>query len=389
MQTGELVGTQQPISNWDLAFDMMSNRTAAIWNNPLTTKAWNSRKSTASWATISYADTLNCLPPNEVFNMDTAWTIGSFNRTGYPVAANPFNYGWGTYSTVTHNVYGDSVFILKKGNAYKKVMVDSLDGFAYNWKIKIADMDGANQQLVTINKLPNFSNRIFAYYNLSTNTVLNREPADTTWDITFNRYTSLQTQGGATQNYNVVGVLNGIKGIKAAQLNNVDILSAAPGGTTPFVPNISEIGSDWKTFTGTAWALTDSLVYFVKDRAGCVTKIWFTGFGGSATGKTNFKKQGCYFVGIKSISALVTAFAMQPNPAQNNTEILLETKTQSPATLSIINTLGQVMRTVPLQLNSGLNVFALNTQALPTGQYFINIKAKGINITEKLLVTHN
>jgi hypothetical protein len=47
------------------------------------------------------------------------------------------------------------------------------------------------------------------------------------------------------------------------------------------------------------------------------------------------------------------------------------------------------MRTVPLQLNSGLNVFALNTQALPTGQYFINIKAKGINITEKLLVTHN
>ena len=44
-----------------------------------------------------------------LYNSDTTWLNGAFDRnaTGHP------DYGWGVYNSQTHDVIGDSIFIIK------------------------------------------------------------------------------------------------------------------------------------------------------------------------------------------------------------------------------------------------------------------------------------
>jgi hypothetical protein len=58
------------------------------------------------------------------------------------------------------------------------------------------------------------------------------------------------------------------------------------------VTAISEIGSDWKSYSMSLnqWTLKSNRVYFVRDKNMSVFKIVFTGFGGTSTGILEFEK---------------------------------------------------------------------------------------------------
>jgi hypothetical protein len=75
------------------------------------------------------------------------------------------------------------------------------------WVFTISNINGTDSNTVTINK-SNFNNKLFAYYNVFSKQVIDREPALNTWDLLFTKYKTLVTLYGQTLMYPVMGVLN-------------------------------------------------------------------------------------------------------------------------------------------------------------------------------------
>jgi len=71
---------------------------------------------TSDWESV---DTVGMNSWKVLYNSPENWEDGAFNRnaTGHP------DYGWGVYNTVTHNVTGDSIYVIKVGNELKKLWI--------------------------------------------------------------------------------------------------------------------------------------------------------------------------------------------------------------------------------------------------------------------------
>ena len=52
----------------------------------------------------------------------------------------------------------------------------------------------------------------------------------------------------------------------------------------------NEVGHDWKTWTGAEYVIASDRCYFVQSQTGDVWRLFFTGYGGSATGDIEFGK---------------------------------------------------------------------------------------------------
>ena len=135
-----------------------------------------------------------------VYDSDTTWAGGAFN-TGK--TSNSMDLGWGIYSTITHHVVGDSLFVIKLNNgSMKKLQIESLASGSFNFKY--ANIDGTNEVNETVSK-SSFSGRNFGYYNIRTETEINREPASSSWDFVFTKYVTELFPG---THYGVTGLLS-------------------------------------------------------------------------------------------------------------------------------------------------------------------------------------
>jgi hypothetical protein len=79
--------------------------------------------------------------------------------------------------------------------------------------------------------------------------------------------------------------------------------------------NITEIGSDWKSFNRTTsqYEYAEDRAYFVKDDEGNVWKIYFTGYEGGARGASAFNVE--QLGGTASLDEVVKEeFKAYPNP---------------------------------------------------------------------------
>jgi hypothetical protein len=200
----------QPKDNWDIAIETTGFSSAILANTQKPNFAvYKAPYSIANYGTV---DTTGISSWPMLYNSDSTWSIGAFNRGAD--TSNAYDLGWGVYDMSTHYVMGDSCYVLKlSASSYKKLKIVSLINGVYT--LEYASINGSSSQTVTIAKSA-YASKNFAYLDMTSNTQLDREPASSAWDFQFGRYTAF-VQGMA---YPVVGIMAN-KGVYVAQLNNV------------------------------------------------------------------------------------------------------------------------------------------------------------------------
>lgn len=369
-------GTSQNKDNWDIAFEITGFSGAILAN----TQKSNLQVYKAPYKISDFAsiDTSGITNWSKLNNSDTTWAIGAFNKGGS--FSNSYYLGWGLYDVNTHIVNGDSCYVIKLSAAtYKKIKFNTLAGGIYNFTY--SDLNGANAQTVSLNKA-NYTGKNFAYYNLTTNTALDREPASNSWDLTFGRYVSLIQPGNTP--YAVVGVLQN-KGVLAAQADNViSPQTYVNWQGQPFVTAHSVIGSDWKTFdlAANAWRLAGDTVYFVKSKSGAIWKLRFTGFGGSANGSIIFTKEMLSAVSVaEQQSSYLTGFTLYPNPCQSYLNVLLASDQHPAITIEVADITGKVWHSADVKMNATLINERVDVTGLSPGVYLVKVTSdKAISV---------
>ncbi len=378
--------------NWHLAFSMSPSDSASILANHNEgnnfVKVYNIHKGSADWSTVSLADTAAAMI---CYNNDKGWYQGALNALP---RSSVFSFGWGTYNMVSHNVFGDSLFIIKANNVFYKVAIDSLQSMQMNYFIRVENLTTPGATVVdTIMKGMAYASNIFAYYNLATGTDSVREPASNTWDLVFNRYNSFVDQGSGPIPYSVVGGLSN-KGIKVAKANGVHVDTAFAHYGDYVMPwpidsaMISAVGYNWKSYTPPGpWIVPDSISYFINDKSGSLYQLQFTGYNGSVQGKIYLRKRLVAATAVNDVSSLISRYEFYPNPTQNEINIALDSKDNTDARLSLTSMSGQVVFSSTLTINTGLNAYTVSTANYPAGHYILSVKGSHTNISEKIVVT--
>lgn len=397
MQNGQVKSDTN--TTWHLAFDMTlpagPNSYVGIRANHVQGQVgvYSAHMGGASaFTSFSAADTAG-LTVHPLYNEDTNWHWGALNANRDH--SNPFDFGWGAYNINTHTVTGDSVFLIMAGTAAYKMMVTEYIGTpadSIHYTFRIAQLDNTGDQTVKVyrNKGMNFTNRNFAYYNITNNTIKDHEPANTSWDIVFTRFIEpIQAGPGPKVPYPVAGVLSNLK-VKVAEARNVSP-DTATYTSYPYTTYASEIGSDWKVFNMSTFMYEiDTLAsYFVRSfNSQQYYQIKFTGFGGGTTGKYVFAKRSIAPTVVKDVTSNISTYALAPNPAVNQANLVLDAKEAGNAQLVVTSFTGQVVLRNAVSLNKGMNAFTINTSVLAPGTYIVTLANGSWKIADKLVVQH-
>jgi hypothetical protein len=272
-------------TDWDIEFSVPL-QTASILINEGAGVELYCVSDTLHWATI---DTSGLQTHGPRFNNNSDWSDGAFNL--YDTGG--FNFGWGTYNLVVHNVYGDSIYIIKlTDGSLKKLFIRNRIGIPDTYVLRWANIDGSSQVDTTFSCAPYYKKKNFIQYSLLTKKIVEAEPDTTTWDLLFTRYiVKLPAGPGTTINYLVTGVLinpleKGLKvtGITPENANYTDTAAT-------FTSQADIIGWDWKINDQTThlYSIAPNTSYFVKLSNGTIYRIYFTNFVSSADGNITFK----------------------------------------------------------------------------------------------------
>ncbi len=353
-------------TDWDLAFQIRGFAASILINSKNNVRLWNANKSVAQWSSMTSADTTGIInnPTYELFNADTSWDFGAFNRTND--TSNAFDLGWGLYDQLTHAITGDSVYYIKVGASdYRKIMIVSLSGGVYTFKF--ANVDGSNEITSTLAK-SNFTGKFFGYYSIVNNVFVAREPDYNTWDLTFCQY--LATDPIL---YKVSGVLSN-DSVFVAKAYPVDTVISSAAGFT-FSEKINAIGYDWKAFdlNSNSWLISDSLVYFVTDRSGNTWKMVFTGFDGSSTGNYFFYKGPATPTGLFENSPVKT-FGIYPNPAADFAAMILKAASASPSVIRLVDMNGRTVHQFDASLSAGVQRINIDLISCTAGLYQVIVQ---------------
>ncbi len=372
-------GTQAK-DNWDIGFEITGYAGTILANTQKANFAvYKTPYSIANYATI---DTTGMSSWPLLYNSDQTWDIGAFNRGANPSSSNDL--GWGVYDVNTHIITGDSCYVIKlSANSYKKIKFENLSGGIYTFEY--ANINGTSSQTATINK-STYIGKNFAYYDMTSNAPVDREPVSANWDLTFGRYTAFIPTA-----YPVVGVMSN-KGVKVSQADNVaSPVTYNTWSAHTLNSNITEIGHDWKYFnlSGNTWWLSQDTVYFVKDKPGNIWKMRFTNFGGSATGNVVFSKEKLSTVGIADVTGnIISKVTVYPNPSNgSNTTLLFSTENEiAKIAIAIMDINGKLISEDTITTNNGINQHILNAASLNSGVYFIQLNAASYKTIQKLII---
>ncbi|GAB4202204.1 MAG: hypothetical protein Fur0023_07810 [Bacteroidia bacterium] len=348
-----------PKNNWDIAFETSGMGSGIHINSVIGTKLWcYPNGDTSAWNSI---DTTGISSWQPRYNSDTSWSVGAFN---VPLSSNPYDLGWGIYNNITHEVLGDSIYIIKlSNNAYKKIWIKKLAGGTYYFQY--ADLNGSNLVSTSITKSA-YNTKTLVYYSLQSNNILDREPVSNNWDLVFKQYTAF-----IPSPYTVAGVLQN-KGVTAVKVHPVNVSTYNQWYNHNFKTAINIIGYDWKAYSG-SWVIEDSLVYFVKSKQGDIWKVVFTGFGGSANGNYILTKEKVSAVGINS-SSHQEKFIVYPNPATDYLHILSDMSFNTDVNIEIMDISGKIVDQKNIQIQENLSESIIDISTLNDGVYLLIIK---------------
>lgn len=377
LSNGEVSNTSN--TNWDLAFDVSAFGSVIRTNGGTGTELYAYPYGDISYWTADI-DTTGMSGWPILYNSDTSWYIGAFDKT---MTSDPTDLGWGVYNTITHQVVGDSLYVIKLSNGqYKKLQITSLASGAYTFKY--GNFDGSEEVTATIAK-SSYNTKNFVYYSMQSGTVIDREPVSSTWDIAFGKYVAELFPGTY---YGVTGVLQnvGVRAAKAYPLNNVTIYEDYASHSLE--TNISKIGHDWKYFdlNTFSYLMEDSTCYFIKDQSNDIWKIVFSYFGGSSNGDVHFSKEKLS-EGASSITDLngsFTSLTLYPNPVKEKVNILFDSPSIQNQ-LEVYDLNGRLVYATPVDQVGFIN-FSLNVTFLDAGIYNVMLKNPQGVVSQKLIV---
>jgi hypothetical protein len=381
LKTGKV--REQPRANWHLAFGIAAG-SAIYVNSGASVEVYRTNyKATAE--DFAAADTAGALTPSRrLFNQENNWQVGAFNTTANP--ANQFDIGWADYDISTHTLTGDSLYFVRIGTqAVVKLWLKSRASGVYTFTY--ANADGSNEksgEIKTADFRSGQRSKYFAYLDLTTGTVLDREPFSDEWDFLFTRYLETVPSQTGPQSYPVTGVkTNPRTRVKEYAGKPVDLVIPDTTGLD-WSTSATEIGYDWKNFNGQQFVLTDSLFWLVESVSGSLWKIYFDGFGGSSTGKYRFRKQEVQFRTTSRASASESLMAVRayPNPvaAGEVLEIRLDdTYAAQPCTAQLVDLTGRVI--VSQELMQGLGKVTIPT--VPAGLHTLTVTQNGRTVAHQ------
>jgi hypothetical protein len=159
------------VNSWELAFRLGLQTSSIFINSANGVYLYHvPNTDTAGWLSL---DTTGLSTWQQLFNSDSSWEFGAFDRssTGFP------DFSWGDYDFTTHVVTGDSLYILRLDGSgtpvYKKLWIVKKD-FG-NWVFRFANLDNTGDQTVTILGA-DYPDKNFAYYTITNESALNLEP---------------------------------------------------------------------------------------------------------------------------------------------------------------------------------------------------------------------
>jgi hypothetical protein len=168
----------------------------------------------------------------------------------------------------------------------------------------------------------------------------------------------------------------------------VDPLTVSPWSLTySYYTNV--IGYDWKAydFGSNSWLIEDSTVYFVYDRPGNLWKLWFTGFGGSATGDYEFNKEQVSPTGLTENAGNPSLLNLYPNPAAASLNLVCFIEKENASNqVAIFDLNGRLVLETTLAGYAGLKDLTLNTSSLNDGMYVLKLTVDGITTNRKFSV---
>lgn len=322
---------------------------------------------------------------------------GAFNKpTPFPV------FGWGTYSSSTHEVSGDSIYLLVWEDPTTKPVrflkfQPILQTVSGDLIFRYANVDGSNEIKDTLWQSA-ANNQNYKFYSFTGKSKPVREPNKANWDITFTQYIApvYDPNSGKTLPYPLTGVESN-RGTKIAQIKKVafmDVLKDTSNLLTKhkndFLNDLTAIGSDWKSFNMSSFLydMADSQSYIVKSVRGADSMFWlihFTRFDGSSTGKVVFSKKllGKTNAVFHPVLGTLNVF---PNPTENSIFITLDGTHNGPIAINIRNFSGQIMKSQNHNANSGLNAYNLDLSALSKGPYIVTITSGSSTIAKTITV---
>jgi len=269
----------QPKNDWDLAFGTINQNASILINSGIGDSLFVWKGGTiANFNKVATLDNKKRLATN--FDADSWFNNSAFEQNVKPT--DPYDQGWGIYNGTTHDVAGDSVYVLKLANkTYKKIAIIKRISATREFVFKIADLaKDAVSDSITI-KPGDYKSKNFIYYSIANKAVLDREPDNTTWDFVFTKYDS------RVANYPLVtGILTN-EGIESAKLADAD--SVKPYSQVTFVKKVSGIGFDWKSFNNaTSTYVIKNQFYYIKTTASKYYRINFKAFD-YTIGETTFE----------------------------------------------------------------------------------------------------
>ena len=370
MQNGEIKNISN--DNWDLAFTTDQYASTIRTNDGKGVELYTYHLGdTSDWQNIN-ASIMNNLSPG-MYNSEISWYDGAFenNSLGHP------DYGWGVYNMINHNVTGDSLYIIKTINGnWKKIWIKELTT-AGEYIFKLANLDGSNEITQSILKT-NYTDKNFIYFSIDQNTIIDREPISSEWDITFTKYISpVQAMP-----YPVTGVLTNNNTEVAKATGVTDPLTYFDYSNHNFNNEINSIGYDWKSYQG-SFVVDANRCYFIKDKNENIWRLVFNSFDGMSTGNVEFNTELIFNTSSENINK-ASSLNVFPNPTTQNTNLIFDFEEE--CLINIYDISG--VQVYSNQLNStGLELINLPTGNFDAGLYFLVVyKENRVLAKEKLIV---
>jgi hypothetical protein len=372
----------EPASNWIIALETHSQTAGVLANGARGVRVFNIHKPASAWSSVALADTTTAALQ---YNSEYTWERGAFNVNRK--TTDTFDYGWGKYDMASHNVYGDSIYIINQGTNFYKVIIDSLIGDSAKWHLRVGGVGGPIPTISYVfNKGTKYDTSNFIYVNAGMTGLTDavREPDMNSWDIVFHKYMSYVTAPQGSGFYPVTGAFSNYKteNVRVAGVSLNDAFTNA--NSYPLNTIINQIGYDWKIIGGPNPAIfPDSLSFLVKSKQNKLYQIKFTGYS-SATGDIKFNKRTIAPLSIVNQNNNFKV-GVSPNPATNAFLLALEANQTTDAQLSIVNMAGQIVLQQALKINTGLNAWDVNTINFNAGVYFVKINGKNFTHTTSLI----
>ena len=170
------------------------------------------------------------------------------------------------------------IYIINRGythtgthRGFWKIKMNGVDASGYN--LRVAQLDGSDDQLVSIPKNQDYVFQQFSFED----GVVNLQPHKEAWDLVFGQYTHLFEP---TVSYLVTGVIANRNQVEVAEdfataftsINGTNLTSYS------FSPFIDVIGYDWKEYVGSTYITHPEKNYIVKTTEGLYYKIHFIDF---------------------------------------------------------------------------------------------------------------